>query len=75
MEKFFRAIGILICLALMVGFGACGIMGIVAGISENGIGGIGIGLGLVGVAVSVGCFFAVRNILKAGSAADKPPTP
>jgi len=67
MESFFRVLGIVICLALMVGFGVCGLMGVVAGISGSGIGAVGIVLGLVGLAISAGCFLIVRSVLKGGA--------
>lgn len=72
MGQFLRIIGILICLVLMLGFGLCGLIGVGAGV-VGGIGALGIILGLVGVAISVGCFFAIRVMLNSSSNKDQPP--
>lgn len=72
MKSFFKVLGILICLALMVGFGVCGLMGVVAGVA-GGIGALGILLGLIGLAISAGCFLLIRSMLNSG-AKDRPPS-
>ncbi len=45
MKKFFRMLGIIFCLILMIGFGSCGIWGIT-------LGSYGIICGLVGIILS-----------------------
>jgi hypothetical protein len=60
-----KIIAFLFFVSLMLGFGTCGICGLAMGLSESksngGAAWIAL-LGLLGIALSVGCFFIVRAI-------------
>ncbi len=57
-----RVVSLLVLLALIVGFGACGAMGLVFGSSGRDLGIIG--LGLLGIAIAVGLGFVVRIVIR-----------
>lgn len=73
MKTFFKVVGIMICLALMVGFGLCGLMGVVMGASGGGDAAI-IGLGLLGILIAGVCAVFIRAMLKTAGK-DQPPAP
>lgn len=64
MATFFRVVGIILALILMVGFGLCGLMGIVSGFGNSGYDGLGLVFGFIGLAISAAFAFAVRVMVK-----------
>jgi len=72
MANFFRILGIIIALFMLVGFGLCGLWGIATGISMTASAGPAWGseetliivCGLIGLAISAIFGFAVRAIFK-----------
>lgn len=66
-----RAIGLLIAVIGMVGFGVCGIFGVGVGalnIGDVGMSGLGIiGLGILGLLIAYAFFVAARGMLRSWS--------
>jgi hypothetical protein len=69
MRKIMCVIGMLLCLVPMVGFGMCGVFGVISGLrnitTEYFIySALLIGCGALGIAISVGLGFAIRELSK-----------
>jgi len=74
MATFFRIVGIIFALILMVGFGLCGLMGVVSGFGHSGYDGVGLIFGPIGLVISACFAFAVRAMVKQNKkpTSDKP---
>jgi hypothetical protein len=75
MKDVLRVLGMIVALLLMIGFGMCGLLGVMLGASGGGndpLDGV-MGLGLAGLAIAFGCAWLFGWLLKSGRAPkDKP---
>ena len=66
----------------MVGFGVCGLVGMIGGIKKMAVLGIVLSeqglmmmvFGLVGLLISMRCFLAIRSMLNRGGTKNQPPS-
>jgi|GEM_PF-4013556 len=66
MATVLRVLAIIFALLFLVGFGMCGVFGVVAGVTDGGFNFGVICLGLVGIAIAVLFGFAIKALISVG---------
>ena len=67
-----RVVAIIFALLFLVGFGVCGVLGVVAGVTDGSFNFEVLALGLVGIAIAVLFGFAIKALISVGKTPKDP---
>ena len=63
---FLKVLGLIIALIVMLGFGVCGLCGVLMAVNDPKYATEALTMGAIGLAISVAFFFLVRAIIRSG---------